>query len=225
MFSYYGSKSKIVGKYPQPVYDKIIEPFAGSARYALKYHDREVVLYETYHKVYEVWKYLIKASMRDILALPDLEIGDDIREHKYLSDAERWLIGYQLQRGNARPGCIVNARCNWNRDKIRIANTVDRVKHWEIRNESGVDADWGVATVFCDPPYMVQKHGYTDGAVDYVGLSNKILASDSHVIVCGNSDDSWMDFEPLCEMQGINKKHTECVYVHNGLASSQGQLF
>ena len=30
MFSYYGSKSKIVGYYPKPEHNKIIEPFAGS---------------------------------------------------------------------------------------------------------------------------------------------------------------------------------------------------
>jgi site-specific DNA-adenine methylase len=35
MFSYYGSKSKIVKYYPCPAHDKIIEPFAGSARYSL----------------------------------------------------------------------------------------------------------------------------------------------------------------------------------------------
>ena len=29
MFSYYGSKSKIVHLYPTPKFDKIIEPFAG----------------------------------------------------------------------------------------------------------------------------------------------------------------------------------------------------
>jgi site-specific DNA-adenine methylase len=33
MFSYYGSKSKIIDHYPAPKFNKIIEPFAGSARY------------------------------------------------------------------------------------------------------------------------------------------------------------------------------------------------
>jgi len=44
MFSYYGSKSKIVDCYPAPRYDKIIEPFAGSARYSLKWWNREYAL-------------------------------------------------------------------------------------------------------------------------------------------------------------------------------------
>lgn len=32
MFSYYGAKTKIVDYYPKPLFDKIVEPFAGSAR-------------------------------------------------------------------------------------------------------------------------------------------------------------------------------------------------
>jgi len=37
MFSYYGSKKKIVKYYPEPVHDVIIEPFAGAAWYSLEY--------------------------------------------------------------------------------------------------------------------------------------------------------------------------------------------
>lgn len=42
MFSYYGSKSKIVNYYPPPKENIIIEPFAGSARYSLKYFDNPI---------------------------------------------------------------------------------------------------------------------------------------------------------------------------------------
>lgn len=50
MWSYYGSKTKLVDLYPPPKTDKIIEPFCGSAKYSLKYgtngihfqqHDRQ----------------------------------------------------------------------------------------------------------------------------------------------------------------------------------------
>ena len=51
MFSYYGSKSKVVDLYPRPKFDKIIEPFAGSARYALKYFDRDVLLVDKYEVI------------------------------------------------------------------------------------------------------------------------------------------------------------------------------
>lgn len=46
MFSYYGSKSKIIRYYSEPKHDIIIEPFAGSAQYAFKYWDKQVTLIE-----------------------------------------------------------------------------------------------------------------------------------------------------------------------------------
>ena len=212
MFSYYGAKTKIVDLYPQPKYNKIVEPFAGSARYALKYFDKEVVLYEIYPKVFAIWEYLIKATKSDILNLPNLKIGDDIRKFTQLSNVEKWLIGYQLQRGNARPGCIVNSRCRWNEDKKRIANEVHKIKHWKIYNESGLYHEWSNATYFVDPPYTVQKHGYTEGKIDYSLILDKVNNGSGQFIVCGNSDDKWCQFVPLTKMTGIKKSHIECMY-------------
>ena len=48
MWSYYGGKSKVVDYYPTPKQSKIIEPFAGSARYALKWFDRDVLLVDKF---------------------------------------------------------------------------------------------------------------------------------------------------------------------------------
>ena len=64
MFSYYGSKSKIVGYYPPPKYGKIIEPFAGSARYSLKYWQNDVLLVDKYPVIVEVWNYLKNARLK-----------------------------------------------------------------------------------------------------------------------------------------------------------------
>lgn len=218
MFSYYGAKTKIVDVYPPPEFPRIVEPFAGSARYALKYFDRDVTLYEVYPKVFAVWEYLIRATKNDILALPDLKVGDDIRNF-HLSDAEKWLIGYQLQRGNARPGCIVNARCRWNHDKIRIANEVQKVKHWRVFMESGLAHEWREdSTYFVDPPYTVQKHGYAFGSIDYKSLAARVHSHRGQIIVCGNSDDKWLDFQPIAQMRGTKKTHIECMYYKSAQA-------
>lgn len=215
MFSYYGSKSKIVKYYPKPKYNTIIEPFAGSARYSLEHFENDIMLYEIYEKVFRIWKYLICSKEKDILSLPDLSIGDDIRNFKLLSDVERWLIGYQLQRGNARPGNIVNKRCRWNTDKKRIASNIYKVKHWKVFRKNGIDVSWNNASVFVDPPYQNQTHKYTHHKVDYNKIANKIKNDNGQMIVCGNSNDSWIKFEPLVEMMGNNKKHIECIYVKN----------
>lgn len=35
MWTYYGTKKRIAKNYPAPIYDTIIEPFAGAAQYSL----------------------------------------------------------------------------------------------------------------------------------------------------------------------------------------------
>lgn len=71
MWSYYGSKSKIIDVYPPPEYDKIIEPFCGTARYALKYWDREVLLVDKYDVIVKIWHYLQQAGERDTFLTSD----------------------------------------------------------------------------------------------------------------------------------------------------------
>jgi site-specific DNA-adenine methylase len=66
MFSYYGSKSKIVHLYPTPKFDKIIEPFAGSARYSLRFWQKDILLVDKYPVIVDVWNYLKNASEKDI---------------------------------------------------------------------------------------------------------------------------------------------------------------
>ena len=216
MFSYYGAKTKIVAKYPAPLYDTIVEPFAGSARYSLMYPDRNVVLYEIYEKPFRVWEYLIQATEKDILGLPDIALGEDVRTFN-LSDPEKWLIGYQLQRGTARPGCIANERNRWNQDKLRIAKQVGLVKHWKIYKEDGTKHNWENATYFVDPPYTVQTHKYSFPDVDFANIAAKVQNGKGQFIVCGNADDKWLPFEPLVEMMGTKKKHIECMYYKSGV--------
>ena len=76
MFSYYGSKSKIVDYYPSPKHKKIIEPFAGSARYSLKYWQNDVLLVDKYHIIVRTWKWLQQCSENDIRKLPILKLGE-----------------------------------------------------------------------------------------------------------------------------------------------------
>ena len=76
MFSFYGSKGKIVKKYPKPIYDKINESFAGSARYSLEYHWLDITLIEKYPVLVAIWKYLQQCSPKDILSLPQMKAAE-----------------------------------------------------------------------------------------------------------------------------------------------------
>lgn len=46
-FNYYGGKWRAALHYPGPRYDHIIEPFAGSAGYALRYYQRRITLVDS----------------------------------------------------------------------------------------------------------------------------------------------------------------------------------
>ncbi len=83
MFSYYGSKTNLVNYYPPPKYGKIIEPFSGSARYALKYFDRDVLLIDKYETIINIWKWLQKCSVGDIKKLPRLTHNEKIANYKF----------------------------------------------------------------------------------------------------------------------------------------------
>lgn len=63
-------------KYPKPKYSCVIEPFAGSASYSMRYYDRNIVLYESDEFIYNIWEYLIKASRDDILGLTSGDLVD-----------------------------------------------------------------------------------------------------------------------------------------------------
>ena len=103
MWSYYGAKTNIIDLYPKPVYDTIIEPFAGTARYALKYFDREVLLVDKYPVIIEIWQWLQQCSPKDILGLPRFKAGDNINDYTYSCDAERYLVGFLVGFGFTDP--------------------------------------------------------------------------------------------------------------------------
>ena len=108
MWSYYGGKSKLIDHYPPPKEGLIIEPFAGSARYALKYWDRDVLLVDKFDKIVKIWQYLINATREDILSLPNIDNGlKDSVDNYNIIDEEKWLIGFNINSGSASPKNLV----------------------------------------------------------------------------------------------------------------------
>lgn len=108
MWSYYGSKSKVVDFYPPPKYGKIIEPFAGSARYSLKFFDRDITLVDKYEVIVRIWKWLQQASEKDIMSLPVLPLGTKINRNDFDCIEQAWLMGFIVQQGVNAPRLTVS---------------------------------------------------------------------------------------------------------------------
>lgn len=215
MFSYYGSKSKIVDYYPPPKYNRIIEPFAGSARYSLKYWENDILLIDKYPVIVEVWKWLINATKNDILDLPILKKGDDIREIEMPTEA-RYLIGFSINQGSASPRNIVTewGEPGWNYTRTNIAENIYKVKHWQIINKSYSELENENATWFIDPPYQFGGEHYNVNSkkIDFNQLGEWCKNRNGQVIVCENTKADWLPFKPMVEMQGTMFKTTEAIW-------------
>jgi 16S rRNA G966 N2-methylase RsmD len=215
MFSYYGSKSKIVHLYPSPKHGKVIEPFAGSARYALKWFDRDVLLVDKYDVVVKVWRYLQQASVKDIMSLPTLKLGDDIRTLK-VSDEEKMFLGMLAGVASTSPRWKVSAYSaeqHGRKNQLkRIADQLYKIRHWIIRQGSYEDIENVEATWFIDPPYQVGGNGYKHKKIDYPALALWSKERNGQVIVCENTKADWMKFYPMKGLHGAMSETVEAFW-------------
>jgi len=229
MWSYYGSKSKIVDCYPPPKYGKIIEPFAGSARYALKYWDRDVLLVEKNIDYVNLWKWLQSATKKDIDNLPRLKIGDDIRDFKGLCSEEVLLLKHIGQCGTATPG-FVCTEMGWRSGRTaydNFKNQLFKIRHWDIRHGCYSELENETAVWFIDPPYQYGGHKYKFGnsKIDFVHLSAWCKSRNGQSIVCENTKADWLDFRQLKQIQGgANTNTTEAIWSNMPTAFDYEQL-
>jgi site-specific DNA-adenine methylase len=220
LFSYYGSKSKIVHLYPKPLHSRIIEPFAGSARYALHYWEHDVLLVDKYDVVIRIWKWLQQCSPQDILHLPLLRRGMDLRKLS-LSDEEKLFLSFLVNVGSKCPTWKVSpfAASQFEVSGLRIyqkaAGHLHKIKHWEIKCGDYKDIPNQVSTWFIDPPYMIggQYYRYGSTKIDYEQLGVWCKSRKGQVIVCENDRANWLDFKPVCRNNGANNKgYTESIW-------------
>ena len=215
MFSYYGSKSKIVDFYPPPKYKKIIEPFAGSARYSLKYWQNDILLVDKYPVIVEVWNYLKNATESDIKGLPKLDTGQTIDNYN-LSDIERKFMGFMVQDGTTgmRKTASYFAVKRMDAKFNFIIENLYKIKHWEIKLASYDELENIEATWFIDPPYEFGGHEYkcSNKNIDFLKLGNWCKERNGQSIVCENTKATWLPFKPMVEMQGTMFKTTEAIW-------------
>ena len=219
MFSYYGSKSKIVQYYPQPTHDKIIEPFAGSARYSLRYFEKDVLLVDKYKVIVDIWHYLQRASEKDILGLPRVKQNETIDDFN-LSGIEKLFMGFILKDAVTTPCKKVSP--NWLKERPnkinyklqRISKDLHKIKHWKIIQGSYEDLQNENATWFIDPPYQFGGHSYKESNknINYDLLANWCKSRLGQVIVCENTLANWIELNPMIRFKGANKTNTKQEY-------------
>jgi len=214
MFSYYGSKGLIVRRYPKPVFDTIVEPFAGSARYSLRYADRSVLINDLDSTIYKIWKLI--QSNQPIDWPDDLERGQDIRELGLSEDITK-LLGFGIVQGGSKPANKVTSWAVrdkiWERLKRRINKERPRIQHWQITNLDYQKLPDVEATWFIDPPYQHSRRRYQMNDIDYSELSEWCKSRKGQVIVCENDKADWLPFEPLVMTIGQRGLQNECLWV------------
>lgn len=216
-WNYYGGKYRIAPKYPKPRYKTIIEPFAGAAGYSCRYPDREVLLVEKYEAIVHVWDYLIGVSSEEILRIPPVEHVDDLPG--WVPEGARLLVGFCMGAGRAQPGKRLSAGQarnlktgrryhGWTVDRIeRTARDVMKIKHWQIRQGSYEDSPVREdATYFVDPPYVSGGHVYAHSEIDYSKLGAWCKGLPGQVIVCENTNATWLPFCKFVRARSYGKK-------------------
>jgi hypothetical protein len=225
MFSYYGSKCKIAKLYPAPVYDTIIEPFAGAAWYSLLYNDRKVILNDKYETIYGIWDWLIhSATEEEILANKDFLVGFDI-SNLNIAQQHKDLLGFCINRASTSPknivqkwSCQVASRPDWasttSHSMVRAARLLSKIKHWRVSDLSYEDLPDIEATWFIDPIYQYGGNLYVENKINYNHLRDWVMSRKGQVVCCENMSATWMDFKPLIQITGQRKKTTEAIWLN-----------
>jgi len=226
-FSFYGGKWRAAPFYDPPRYATVIEPFAGSAGFSVRYPHAKVILIERDPLVAATWRYLLRATPSEILSLPDLEPGQTTNDLSISAEA-RCLIGWWLNGGSAqpkkRPGAWMRRQADnggdgwktgggqlsWGaRVRQRIASQLAKIAHWTLIEGSYELAPAIEATWFVDPPYEQAGKHYRFGSsqIDYAHLGAWCRALRGQVTVCENVGATWLPFRAWRDIKASSAKH------------------
>lgn len=232
MFYYYGGKRRLAKRYPAPRYDVIIEPFAGSAAYALRHLDpstgarqvERVILVEKDPRVCELWHRLLAMDPAGLANYPIPKAGERTDDFLLMTSA----CSNRIARTESM---IVTTRMPIVIERMfrQIASVLPHAKgRVEVIQGDYTKAPDDEATWFIDPPYWVngrgaqvaqsQGKGYAAGcdssSIDYEALGTWCRARRGQVIVCEQSGASWLPFEHLrWARDSIGNKAAEVVWM------------
>lgn len=219
-FNYYGAKWRAAPRYPEPLHDEIVEPFAGAAGYSIRHYERQIVLVDKDPVICAVWQWLIDATPDDVMSLPILTPDDNINDFD-IPDPAKWLIGFWCHCGSTprprlQPRAVLRPNSYWGeRVRARIAEQVPYIKHWHVFDWSYDDVPNAESTWFIDPPYQQAGKWYrcNSSGIDFEHLGTWCRERAGQVIVCENDGANWLPFTKLYEMSGaVNTRSTEVIW-------------
>lgn len=218
---YYGGKNRASVLYPAPEHDTVVEPFAGAAGYSCRYHTKQVILVDRSPVIAGIWRYLIAATEREVLSLPDLDEGGSVDDlPSWVPQEARWLVGFWCNTGAVTPRKTQSARNreygqdapNWGgwgyKARQRIARQVSKIRHWRIIEGEYTDAPDVEATWHIDPPYN-NKAGryYPHQPSSFSALGQWCRSRRGLAMVCENEGARWLPFRPLATIKSNEGKH------------------
>jgi hypothetical protein len=213
-FTYFGGKWRAAPHYPAPRHDLLIEPFAGSAGYALRYPEQSVVLCEADKTMRGVWAWLLSATPDDLRGLPDVPAGKTVDDFG-LSQGARDFVGLWMNKGMTGP-CVtpsswllqgIRPKSSWGPTlRGRLAAQLLEIRHWTLlddyRAAPDVEATW-----FIDPPYQGRLgRRYRSKVADYEALGEWCRTRKGQVIVCENEGADWLPFQTFRTIKGTEGK-------------------
>jgi len=89
----------------------------------------------------------------------------------------------------------------------RIAQNVDRIRHWRLIEGDYTEAPDMVATWFIDPPYIKAGKHYSTQFSDYDDLAAWCRERKGHTMVCENVGATWLPFRPYINIKASEGKH------------------
>lgn len=213
---YYGGKWRAAPRYPTPKYNIIIEPFAGSAGYSMRYLDREIILVERYPAIAEMWRYLISVPSAEVMAIPLVESVDELPN--WVPPGARYLVGFCMNAACASPCKRLSAGRKklremgrvyegWSeKQRYRVASQVGYIRHWKIIEGDYTMSPEVEATWFIDPPYNNRAGSYYKyHDIDYQALGLWSRERKGQVLVCENEGADWLPFKPFATLKpGLN---------------------
>mgnify|MGYP003477907365 CR=1 FL=1 len=199
MFNFFGRKTRLMNKYPPPTSRTIVEPFAGSAAYAVHHRrcTKRVVLIDRDETVCDLWRRLLSMTRDEILDVGIPEVGSLCSDFLVATSAAR-----TTKDTPSTFKVTSRMREEFLRSLPRIASVVDECRHFEVltgdyTEAPDIEADW-----FIDPPYQYQSgrwdrtaggrylHGSRE--LDYRRLASWCEERRGQTIVCEQRGATWL---------------------------------